>query len=156
MLAAIFLASQWHFLANKHAVLAGCSAFTVAPLSGLSVKAYFPSGKFSTERKFCEMWLADTNFEVENFQLLTMLFSENFLSVEIFLEWKWAFTEFEFELNLNLHEKVRKDKFHFGNFNTQTAKEVYWLSRSKTWIQGVTKKRKLYTLFINGCRLQIL
>ena len=30
------------------------------------------------------------NFEVENFQLLTMIFSENFLSVEIFLEWKWA------------------------------------------------------------------
>ena len=27
VLAAIFLASQWHFLANKHAVLAGCSAF---------------------------------------------------------------------------------------------------------------------------------
>jgi hypothetical protein len=27
MLTAIFLASQWHFLANKHAVLAGCSAF---------------------------------------------------------------------------------------------------------------------------------
>jgi hypothetical protein len=27
MLAAIFLASQWHFLANKHAVLVGCSAF---------------------------------------------------------------------------------------------------------------------------------
>ena len=42
------------------------------------------------------MWLADTNFpseknfEDENFQLLTMIFSENFLSVEIFLEWKWA------------------------------------------------------------------
>ena len=42
------------------------------------------------------MSLADTNFpseknfEVENFQLLTMIFSENFLSVEIFLEWKWA------------------------------------------------------------------
>ena len=41
------------------------------------------------------MSLADTNFpseknfEVENFQLLT-IFSENFLSVEIFLEWKWA------------------------------------------------------------------
>jgi hypothetical protein len=38
------------------------------------------------------MWLADTNFpweknfEVENFQLLTMIFSENFLSVEIFLD----------------------------------------------------------------------
>ena len=27
MLAAIILASQWHFLANKYAVLAGCSAF---------------------------------------------------------------------------------------------------------------------------------
>jgi hypothetical protein len=27
MFAAIFLASQWHFLANKHAVLAGCSDF---------------------------------------------------------------------------------------------------------------------------------
>jgi hypothetical protein len=62
----------------------------------LSVKAHFHSGKFSTERKFCEMWLADTNFtlekncKVENFQLLKMTFPENFLSVEIFLEWKWA------------------------------------------------------------------
>ena len=50
MLAAIFLASQWHFLAIKYAVLAGCSAFWpvncifcikkwghVAPLSGPSV-----------------------------------------------------------------------------------------------------------------------
>jgi hypothetical protein len=31
------------------------------------------------------------NVEVENFQLLTMTFSEHFLSVEIFLEWKWIF-----------------------------------------------------------------
>jgi hypothetical protein len=44
--------------------------------------------------------LADTNFqseknfEVENFQLLTMIFSENVLSVENFLEWKWTFTLF--------------------------------------------------------------
>jgi hypothetical protein len=42
------------------------------------------------------MGLADTNFppeknfEVENFQLLRMIFSEHFLSVEIFLECKWA------------------------------------------------------------------
>jgi hypothetical protein len=28
------------------------------------------------------------NFEVENFPLLTMIFSENFLSMENFLEWK--------------------------------------------------------------------
>jgi hypothetical protein len=26
-------------------------------------------------------------FEIENFQLLTMIFSENFLSMESFLEW---------------------------------------------------------------------
>jgi hypothetical protein len=32
----------------------------------------------------------EKNFEVENFQFLTMIFSGNFLSVEIFLEWKWA------------------------------------------------------------------
>jgi hypothetical protein len=31
---------------------------------------------------------------VENFQLSTMIFSEHFLSVEIFLEWKWAFMSF--------------------------------------------------------------
>jgi hypothetical protein len=31
------------------------------------------------------------NFEVENVQLLTTIFSGNFLSVEIFLQWKWAF-----------------------------------------------------------------
>jgi hypothetical protein len=56
-----------------------------------------PLRKFSAERKFCKMWLADTNFsseknvEVEKIlQLLTMTFSENFLSVEIFLEWKRA------------------------------------------------------------------
>jgi hypothetical protein len=47
------------------------------------------------------MRLADTNFpseknfEVENFRLLTMIFSENFLSVENFLERKWALTNIE-------------------------------------------------------------
>ena len=29
----------------------------------------------------------EKNFEVENFQLLTMIFSGNILSMEIFLEW---------------------------------------------------------------------
>jgi hypothetical protein len=44
------------------------------------------------------MCLADTNspsgkkFEVENFQLLAMIVSKKFLSVEMFLEWQWAFT----------------------------------------------------------------
>jgi hypothetical protein len=39
----------------------------------LVIKVHFHSGKFSAERKFCKMWLADTNFpseknfEVENF-----------------------------------------------------------------------------------------
>ena len=57
-----------------------------------TLKAHFHLGKFSAERKFCKMWLADTNFpseknfEVENFQLLTMIFSENSLSLEIFPE----------------------------------------------------------------------
>ena len=37
-----------------------------------------------------QIFRRETNFEVENFQLLTMIFSESFLSVEIFLEWKWA------------------------------------------------------------------
>jgi hypothetical protein len=33
---------------------------------------------------------SEKNFEVENFQLLTMIFSQHFLSVEIFLALKWA------------------------------------------------------------------
>ena len=55
-------------------------------------KGSFPLGTFSAERTFCKMLLADTNFpseknfEVENFQLLTMIFSENFLSVEIVVD----------------------------------------------------------------------
>jgi hypothetical protein len=54
---------------------------------------------FSQKENFVKCDLVDTNFpseknfEVENFQLLTMIFSENFLSVEIFLEWKWAFRQ---------------------------------------------------------------
>ena len=34
---------------------------------------------------------------VENFQLLTMIFSENFVSVEIFLEWKRTFTHCKYQ-----------------------------------------------------------
>jgi hypothetical protein len=37
-------------------------------------------------------FLSEKNFEVENVQLLTMIFSGNFLSMEIFLEWKWDLT----------------------------------------------------------------
>jgi hypothetical protein len=64
------------------------------------VQIFSTQEKFSAERKFCKRWLADTNFpseknfEVENFQLLT-IFLENFLSVEIFLEWKWVLFSFE-------------------------------------------------------------
>jgi hypothetical protein len=36
----------------------------------------------------CTNFASEKNFEVENFQLLTMIFSENFLSAENFLEWK--------------------------------------------------------------------
>jgi hypothetical protein len=83
----------YHFYVFMHTLF----GILVLYLLKLSVcKGPFHSGKFSAERKFCKMWLADTNFpseknfEVENFQLLTMIFSENFLSVEIFLERKWA------------------------------------------------------------------
>ena len=50
------------------------------PARNAGLKAHFHSGKFSAERNFCEKWLADTNFpseknfEVENFQLLTMIY----------------------------------------------------------------------------------
>jgi hypothetical protein len=56
-------------------------------ISRVNFKSHFHSGKFSAEKKFP----SEKNFEVENFQLLTMIFSQNFLSVEIFIEWKWAF-----------------------------------------------------------------
>ena len=62
------------------------------------------------------MWLADTNFpseenfEVENFQLLTMIFSENFLSVEIFLEWKWTFSVFLFSQHDTQKYKMCENK----------------------------------------------
>jgi hypothetical protein len=36
-----------------------------------------------------QTFLSGKKFEVVNFQLLTMIFSENFLFLEIFLEWKW-------------------------------------------------------------------
>ena len=45
--------------------------------------------EFPVGRNFCENFVLDNknfqsgkNFEVENFKLLTMIFSENFLSVE--------------------------------------------------------------------------
>ena len=58
--------------------------------SNTSLKAHFHSGKFSAERKFCEMWLADTNFPSEkNFEvelLTTSWYFRNFLSVENWVE----------------------------------------------------------------------
>jgi hypothetical protein len=69
-----------------------------AGLGATEGKGKFPLRKISTEGKFCKMWLANTdfpsekNFEVENFELLTMIFAENILSVEMFLECKWALT----------------------------------------------------------------
>jgi hypothetical protein len=37
--------------------------------------------------------------KVENFQLLTITFSENFVFVEIFLVWKWAFIHTFYSVN---------------------------------------------------------
>ena len=64
---------------------ARCHRYTTTTPQCAEIKDHFHSGKFAAERKMCKMWLANTNF-----QLLTMIFSENFLSVEIFREWKWA------------------------------------------------------------------
>jgi hypothetical protein len=55
---------------------------------------------------------ADTNFPSEkNSQLLTMIFSENFLFVEIFLKWKWALNHQKWKMfflsgNLGLWVKI--------------------------------------------------
>ena len=69
----------------------------LAAWDSVSVKAHFHSENFPQKENFVKCdWPTQIfrwkNFEVENFQLLTMIFSGNFLSVEIFLEWKWAFT----------------------------------------------------------------
>jgi hypothetical protein len=59
-----------------------------------TLKGHFHSRKFSENFVKCDWptqilrW--EKNSEVENFQLLTMIFSGNFLSVEIFLQWKFA------------------------------------------------------------------
>jgi hypothetical protein len=63
---------------------------------------------------------AETNFEVENFQLLTMIFSGNFLSVEIFLDRKWAspkclempFQDLKFQ---NFHKETPSDPLPQAN-----------------------------------------
>ena len=98
-----------------------------------ALKAHFQSGKFSAERKFCKMWLADTNFpvgknfEVENFQLLTMIFSENFSSVEIFLEWKWALITSPTLLYINfMFIFFRIWSTNWSRNWAETWKIVYW------------------------------
>ena len=66
-------------------------AFVICLKAAISTPENFPQ-----KENFVKCDLADTNFpseenfEVENFQLLTMIFSQNFLSVEIFLAWKWG------------------------------------------------------------------
>jgi hypothetical protein len=75
MLAAVFLASQWHFLANKHAVLAGCSAFWPvnciflhkktrrrAPLSGPSVTNLY--SVLPGQEKICDVMVIEMVYSV--------------------------------------------------------------------------------------------
>jgi hypothetical protein len=64
---------------------------TRAITAQVCIKVHFNLGKFSEG-------ILGKNFEVENFQLLTMIFSEDFLSVEIFLEWKQAFLQLNYAL----------------------------------------------------------
>ena len=79
------------------------------------IKAHFHSGKFSAERQFYKTCLADTNFpsekhfEVENFQLLTMIFSENFLS-----RWEISLSTWNLGLYLALDlTRVSREKWNY-------------------------------------------
>ena len=56
---------------------------------GITLRPISSQENFPQKENFAKY---DWSTQVENFQLLTMIFSENFLSVEIFLEWKRAFT----------------------------------------------------------------
>jgi hypothetical protein len=67
-----------------------------------SIKAHaFPLRKIPQKENFVKCdWPTQIfrRFEVENFQLLTMIFLENFLSVEIFLEWKFFLSAWKWAL----------------------------------------------------------
>jgi hypothetical protein len=90
-----FILSVWHHDIKSHRSVGDTSVYNkngqVFPDKSPCAQVHFHSGKFSTERTFCKMWLADTNsqleknLEVESFLLLTMIFLENVLSMEIFL-----------------------------------------------------------------------
>jgi hypothetical protein len=69
--------------------------------------------------------LADTdfpsekNFEVENFELLTMIFAVNILSVEMFLECKWALTCVAGRRQIN-GVSLRRFNLKFNSINEMT------------------------------------
>jgi hypothetical protein len=54
-------------------------------VKNIVLKAHYHSGNFVKCDWPTQIFRGKKIFEVENFQLLTMIFSENFLSVEIFL-----------------------------------------------------------------------
>ena len=105
----------------------------------LDLKAHFHSRKkFPRTEKFVkcdwptQIFRRKKVFEVENFQLLTMIFSENFLSVENFLDWKGANSFFE-KTVVKLHlTGLIKDSFiqllasydHQGNQRRFEAKYI--------------------------------
>jgi hypothetical protein len=73
MLAAIFLASEWHFLDNKHAVLAGCSAFWPVNCIFLHKKT---RTRCTAEWPFCYWSLFCASFRAKrNFSLSSFLIS---------------------------------------------------------------------------------
>ena len=55
-------------------------------VKNIVLKAHYHSGNFVKCDWLTQIFRGKKNFEVKNFQLLTMIFSGNFLSVEIFLE----------------------------------------------------------------------
>jgi hypothetical protein len=61
----------------------------------------------------------------ENFQLLTMIFLENFLSVEIFLEWKWALGDTRLPAKYKQTATLRAKAFRPEILSMSSKKPVY-------------------------------
>ena len=79
--------------------------FSLQKLTPISTQENFPQKENFVKRDLPTQLPSEKNFEVKNFQHLTMIFSENFQSLEIFLERKWAFTFKDVRCETRIHIK---------------------------------------------------
>jgi hypothetical protein len=82
--------------------------FSLQKLTPISTQENFPQKENFVKRDLPTQLPSEKNFEVKNFQHLTMIFSENFQSLEIFLERKWAFTFKDVRCETRIHIKSFK------------------------------------------------